>query len=74
MNKEFLEIAKNAKKASIKAQKLSNDIKNKALKTIAEFLEKGKSEVFEANNKDMQEAKSLLDSGEISQSILNDFG
>ena len=71
MNKEFLEIAMNAKKASIKAQKLSNDIKNQALKTIAESLEKHKTEVFEANNQDMQEAKRLLESGEISQAIYN---
>ena len=71
MNKEFLEIAKNAKIASINAQKLSNDIKNKALKTIAEKLEEKKAEVFEANKKDMQEAEELLKNGEISQAIYN---
>ncbi|MGN1153882.1 MAG: glutamate-5-semialdehyde dehydrogenase [Candidatus Gastranaerophilaceae bacterium] len=67
----FIDIAKNAKVASIKAQKLSNDVKNLALKTIAEVLNKRQAEVFEANNKDMEEAKKLLESGEISQAIYN---
>lgn len=67
----FIDIAKDAKAASIKAQKLSNEIKNQALKKIAEYLELRKSEVFDANNKDMEEAKLLLESGEISQSIYN---
>ena len=68
---DFIEIAKNAKTASIKAQKLSNDVKNSALTKIAESLEAHKSEVFDANKQDMIEAKALLDSGEISQAIYN---
>ena len=59
---DFIEIAKNAKTASIKAQKLSNDVKNSALTKIAESLEAHKSEVFDANKQDMIEAKALLDS------------
>lgn len=68
---DFIEIAKNAKKASINAQKISNEIKNKALKLIAKRLEENKSEVFNANEQDMAEAKSLLESGEITQAIYN---
>ena len=68
---DFIQIAKNAKSASIAAQKLSNDIKNTALKLIAKTLEERQLEVFEANNKDMLEAKQLLVDGEISQSIYN---
>ena len=68
---DFLEIAKNAKTASINAQKLSNDIKNNALRKIAATLNDKKNEVFEANSKDMEEAKVLLDSGEISQAMYN---
>lgn len=67
----FLDIAKKAKLASIKAQKLSNDVKNLALNKIAETLEMHKSEVFEANKLDMSEAKILLENGEISQAIYN---
>ena len=68
---DFLEIAKNAKTASINAQKWSNDIKNTALRKIAAALNDKKNEVFEANSKDMEDAKALLDSGEISQSMYN---
>ena len=68
---DFLEIAKNAKTASVNAQKLSNDIKNTALRKIAAVLNDKKNEVFEANSKDMEKAKVLLDSGEISQSMYN---
>lgn len=71
MNIEFLEIAKNAKLASICAQKLSNELKNLALKKIAASLNARKEEVFEANQKDMQEAKELLAMGEITQAIYN---
>ena len=71
MNNEFLELAKNAKLASIQAQKLTNDIKNLALKTIAKDLELRKTEVFEANVLDMEEAQKLLLSGEITQAIYN---
>lgn len=67
----FIEIAKNAKLASIKAQKLSNDVKNLALTKIAKSLETHKSEIFEANKQDMIEAKTLLEKGEISQAIYN---
>ena len=67
----FIDIAKNAKVASVNAQNLSNDVKNLALKTIADVLNKRQAEVFEANNKDMEEAKKLLESGEISQAIYN---
>ena len=71
MNNNFLEIAKNAKSASIRAQKLSNEIKNLALKTIAKELNARKSEVFEANIKDLQNAALLLQSGEITNAIYN---
>lgn len=69
MDKEFLEIAKNAKKASIKAQGLSDDIKNKALLEISRALEVNRDTIFEANKLDMEQAKILLESGEITQAI-----
>jgi len=69
VDKEFLEIAKNAKKASIKAQGLSDDIKNKALLEISRALEVNRDTIFEANKLDMEQAKILLESGEITQAI-----
>ena len=57
---EFIEIAKLAKQASVQAQKLTNDIKNKALVTIAKYLDENKEQIFDANKKDMLEAEVLL--------------
>lgn len=68
---EFIEIAKLAKQASVQAQKLTNDIKNKALVTIAKYLDENKEQIFEANKKDMLEAEVLLQNGEITQAIYN---
>jgi len=68
---EFIEIAKLAKQASVQAQKLTNDIKNKALVTIAKYLDENKEQIFEANKKDMLEAEALLQNGEITQAIYN---
>ena len=40
---DFIEIAKNAKQASLKIAELSTDIKNSALNNIADFFEKYKN-------------------------------
>jgi len=70
-NIEFINIAKNAKKASVKALGLSDDIKNKALLAAAESLSGNKDKIFEANKQDLECAKKLLDSGEITKSTFN---
>lgn len=68
MNFDFIEIAKNAKNASLKVAELDTNIKNQALKNIAQMLEEHKSEIFEANALDLKEAQNLVEIGEISQS------
>ena len=42
----FIEIAKNAKQASLKIAELSTDIKNSALNNIADFFEEYKELLF----------------------------
>lgn len=71
MDFDFIEIAKNAKIASLKVAELDTNIKNQALENIAKMLEKHKSEIFEANAQDLEEAKTLVETGEISQSAYN---
>lgn len=71
MNFDFIEIAKNAKIASLKVAELDTNIKNQALENIAQMLEEHKSEIFEANAQDLEEAKTLVETGEISQSAYN---
>ena len=63
----FVEIAKRAKKASVKAQGLSPDVKNAGLIAVAKALEIHKSEIFRANKTDLDNAKILVEKGELSQ-------
>lgn len=66
-----INIAKNAKKASIEALQLSTEIKNLALNKIADSLLSNQSTIMQANEKDLQNAKIMLDNGELSQSVFN---
>ena len=61
-------IAKAAKNASLELLGMSEEIKNKALEAMRKNLELHKDEIFEANKKDLDEAKALVESGEITQS------
>lgn len=70
-NTDFINICKTAKKASIKAQGLSPDIKNEALISVAKLLEANKTKIFEANKIDLEFAKDLADRGELTQSTYN---
>ncbi|MCQ2739631.1 MAG: glutamate-5-semialdehyde dehydrogenase [bacterium] len=67
----FTEIAKSAKIASKKLANISEDIKNNALLKIAEMLDENSDLIFEANKKDLDTAKELLQDGKISQSVYN---
>lgn len=68
---DFENIAKTAKAAALEIADISTDLKNKALLRIADNLEKNKTEIFEANKKDLFDAESLVTSGEISKSTFN---
>ena len=64
MEKNFIEIAKNAKQASLKIAELNTEIKNSALSKIADFFEAHKAEIFEANKRDLEEAEKLVEINE----------
>ena len=66
-----IEIAKKAKEASISALQLSTKIKNDALHKIADAININKNEIISANNLDLENAKLLLEKGEITQSAYN---
>ena len=68
---ELIDLVKNAKESTYKLQSLSSEIKNKALSEIAKNIEKRKNEIFEANNKDLEYSKELLNSNKISVSMFN---
>lgn len=68
---QLIDLVKNAKDSTYKLQSLSTDIKNKALLEIADKLEQNKNIIFEANKKDLQYAKKLLDENKISLSMFN---
>ena len=71
MEQDFIEIAKKAKQASLKIAELKTEIKNLALNKIAEAVEVHKTEIFEANKKDLEEAENLVQTGEITKSTFN---
>ena len=73
MDKDFIKLAQNAKKASVKAQNLSPEIKNKALLEVANALDdaENRKKIFEANKKDLEFAKELVEKDEISQATFN---
>ena len=68
---DFIQIAKNAKEASLKIADLSTEIKNKALLKIADSIESAKNEIFEANKVDLGLAQKLVDEGKLSKSTFN---
>ncbi|MBP3924997.1 glutamate-5-semialdehyde dehydrogenase [bacterium] len=68
---EFIEIAKNAKRAALEIADISTELKNTALERIADALENNSTVIFEANQKDLNEAKKLVETGELSKSTFN---
>ena len=64
-------LAQEAKLASYSLASLSTLEKNQALKAVADKLEENKLFILQENAKDLEEAKCLLESGEINQSTFN---
>ena len=67
----FINIVKKAKETSKRTAVLSSDIKNKALVSMAEALNLHKSEIFEANKIDLEEAALMVQKGEMTQALYN---
>ncbi len=65
MNTE--EIVKYANKAKIKLMDLSTGKKNEALENVAKNIEANKEKIYEANKKDLEYAKTLVESGKLTQ-------
>ena len=68
---DFIQIAKNAKDASLKIADLAAEIKNNALIKIADEIKAAKSEIFDANKKDLIEAEKLVETGKLNKSTFN---
>lgn len=64
-------IAKNAKIASIALSSLPCDVKNEALKNIADALKNNTNSVIEANQKDLELAEKAVEEGKLSKSVFN---
>ena len=64
---DFIEIAKNAKTASLEIADLADEIKNKALLNIAQYISENKDKIFSANHLDLEEGKKLVAEGEITE-------
>ena len=68
---DVVEIAKNAKTASLEIADLKEEIKNDALLKIADDIDAAKEEIFDANKLDLDAAETLVTSGEITKSTFN---
>ncbi|GBF23507.1 glutamate-5-semialdehyde dehydrogenase [Candidatus Gastranaerophilus sp. (ex Termes propinquus)] len=61
------QIAKNAREAALLLARSSVESRNEALLNIAKHIESQKEEIFQANRLDLNEAESLVKSGDITQ-------
>lgn len=68
---DFIQIAKNAKEASLKLANLPTELKNKALEAVANALDANRQKLMDANAQDLLEANKMVESGELSQAIFN---
>ena len=68
---DFIEIAKNAKEASLKIAGVNVNIKNNALNAVAVAIENHKAEIFTANKTDLENAQILVDEGKLAKSTFN---
>ena len=64
-------IAKNAKNASIALSSLPCEVKNAALKNVADALKNNTNGVIEANERDLAAAKIAVEEGKLSKSVFN---
>ncbi|HNW26370.1 MAG TPA: glutamate-5-semialdehyde dehydrogenase [Candidatus Gastranaerophilaceae bacterium] len=64
-------IVKKTKEASLKLVNLPIEARNYALEMIANSLDLHQKQIFDANQKDLQEAQKLVESGEISQAVFD---
>ena len=71
MEEDFTIIAQRAKSASKKMAVLPTELKNRALINIAQNIMLNQSKIFEANSQDLEEAKKLVEKGELKQSTFN---
>lgn len=68
---EIKTIAKNAKNASIALSSLSFEVKNAALKNVADALKNNTNSVIDANKRDLAAAKIAVEEGKLSKSVFN---
>ncbi|MEM1689516.1 MAG: glutamate-5-semialdehyde dehydrogenase [Candidatus Hadarchaeales archaeon] len=67
---EVIEKAKKAREASLRLPNLSKDDRNRILLAIAKEIETQKARVLEENAKDIREAETMLERGEITKPVL----
>lgn len=70
-NIDIIQVAKNAKNAYLKTMNLDVEIKNQALSAIIDKIKQNKEAIFQANQKDLKEAKVMLENGKINQATYN---
>ena len=65
------QIAKEAKRASVRMSAIPSEIKNQVLNKIADAINTNKDYIISQNSEDLKNAKILLEKGELSQAIFD---
>lgn len=68
---DILQTAQEAKNAALKMQNLSTELKNSALKSVADALEANKQTIMDANALDLAKGKKLVEEEKLSQAVFN---
>ena len=71
MKSDILEKVKEARAASILLAQIRSEVKNAALALASESILKNKNKIIESNKKDIENAKLLVEKGEITKSLLD---
>src|SRR5271169_2143983 len=71
MAKDIINKVVTAKKASIELANLSERIKNIALESMAEAIDKGRQVILDANSKDLEYAIELKNKGKLTQALVD---
>lgn len=71
MSKDITKQVIDAKSAAIRLSALDNDAKNKALRAMADALDKNRDKILEANAEDMEAAELLVKAGKLTKAMVD---
>ncbi len=71
VTQDLSQIVKNSKQASYKLASVTKELKSKALLAIANNIEKNKESILKENQKDLDNAKKMIEDGRLTRALYN---